>query len=130
MDALRFAFGHFGVRVVAALTFACFTIEIAQAQQQTATEVLEYKGTLAPARQAEVAPRLDGLLLKINFNAGQLVKQGDLLFEFGARDKELSLALVQAHLKQAEAQFGLSLPKTSTALSAFPITKSRPSWLA
>lgn len=115
MDALRFAFGHFGVRVVAALTFACFTIEIAQAQQKTATEVLEYKGTLAPARQAEVAPRLDGLLLKINFNAGQLVKQGDLLFEFGARDKELSLALVQAHLKQAEAQLRIAEVKLQNA---------------
>jgi membrane fusion protein (multidrug efflux system) len=31
------------------------------------------------------------------------VKKGDLLFEFGSRDKELSVALAQATLKQAEA---------------------------
>jgi membrane fusion protein (multidrug efflux system) len=55
-----------------------------------------------------VAPRIDGLLTKINFTAGQFVKEGDLLFEFGTRDKELSLALAEAGLKQAEAQLRLA----------------------
>ena len=96
--------------------FVAFLVsEPARTQQQTAIEVLEYKGTLAPARQAEVAPRLDGLLLKINFTGGQLVKQGDLLFEFDTREKELSLALAQAHLKQAEAQFRIAEVKLQNA---------------
>jgi len=87
----------------------------APAQQQGAPEVLEYPGTLAPARQAEVAPRLDGLLVRVNFRAGQLVKEGDLLFEFGARDKELSLSLAQARLNQAEAQLRISDAKLQNA---------------
>jgi RND family efflux transporter MFP subunit len=87
----------------------------AWAQQQNATEVLEYKGSLVPARQAEVAPRLDGLLLKINFTAGQLVKQGDLLFEFRTRENELSVALAEAHLKQAEAQLRIAEVKLQNA---------------
>jgi len=78
------------------------------AQQQPAPEVLEYKGLVAAAREAEIAPRLDGLLSKINFTAGQLVKKGDLLFEFASKSNELSLALAQATLKQAEAQLGLA----------------------
>src|SRR3712207_8980748 len=73
------------------------------AAQQPVPEVLEYKGIVAAAREAEVAPRIDGLLNRINFTAGQLVKQGDLLFEFATRDKELTLALAQATAKQAEA---------------------------
>ena len=48
------------------------------------------------------------LLSNINFTAGQLVKNGDLLFEFATRDKELTLALAQAILKQAEAQLRLA----------------------
>jgi multidrug efflux pump subunit AcrA (membrane-fusion protein) len=103
------------LRIIPAFFVACLAIPLASAQQQPATEVLEYKGTLAPARLAEVAPRIDGLLLKINFTAGQLVKQGDLLFEFGTRDKELSVALAQASLKQAEAQLRLAEVKLKNA---------------
>jgi RND family efflux transporter MFP subunit len=47
-------------------------------------------------------------LSEINFTAGQIVKEGDLLFEFGTTDKELSVALAQALLKQAEAQLRLA----------------------
>src|SRR3712207_1244435 len=91
------------LRIIPVCVVLCFAIPSASAQQQPAPEVLEYKGTVAAAREAEVAPRLDGLLNKINFTAGQLVKQGDLLFEFATRDKELTLALAQATAKQAEA---------------------------
>src|SRR5215470_7818050 len=80
----------------------------APAQQQPSPEVLEYKGLVAAAREVEIAPRLDGLLSKINFAAGQLVKEGDLLFEFASKSNELSLALAQATLKQAEAQLRLA----------------------
>jgi RND family efflux transporter MFP subunit len=96
-----------GLRIIWA-SVACLMIQSVSAQQPPAPEVLEYKGTAAAAREAEVAPRLDGLLLKINFTAGQLVKEGDLLFEFGTTDKELSVALAQALLKQAEAQLRLA----------------------
>jgi multidrug efflux pump subunit AcrA (membrane-fusion protein) len=76
-------------------------VQPSAAQQQPAPEVLEYKGIVAAAREVEVAPRIDGLLNKINFTAGQFVKEGDLLFEFGTRYKELTLALAQAGSKQA-----------------------------
>jgi len=80
----------------------------AAAQQQPAPEVLEYKGTIAPAHQAGVAPRIAGLLLKINFTAGKLVNQGDVLFEFGATEKELTLTVAKANRQQAEAQLRLA----------------------
>lgn len=53
--------------------------------------------------------------MRINFTAGQFVKQGDLLFEFGTRDKELSLALAQVSLRQAEAQLRLAEVKLKNA---------------
>ncbi len=79
-----------------------------EAQTQPVAGTLEYKGTVAAALEGEVAPRIDGLLTAIKFKAGQFVNKGDLLFEFGTRDKELSLALAQAGLKQAEAQLRLA----------------------
>src|SRR5262245_61843330 len=87
----------------------------APAQQQAAPNILEYKGIVAAAEEAEIAPRLDGLLSKINFTAGQLVNKGDLLFEFGTSDKELQLALAQARLKRTEAQLRVAEVKLSNA---------------
>src|SRR6516225_1199775 len=98
-----------GLLILPAFIVAYFAIiPSAPAQQQPELEVIaEYNGTVAAAREAEVAPRLQGLLRKINFTAGQLVKQGDLLFEFAPKYNELKLALAQATLKQAEAQLQL-----------------------
>src|SRR5215831_6027054 len=104
-----------GLRIIAILAVTASTTSSVVAQQPATPEVLEYKGTLAAARQADVAPRLDGLLLKINFTAGQLVRKGDLLFEFASKDKELSVAVAQAHLKQAEAQLRLVEVKLKNA---------------
>jgi len=103
------------LRIIPTFAVACLMIQTAAAQQPGTPEVLEYKGTVAAAREAEVAPRLDGLLLKINFVAGQLVKKGDLLFEFASRDKELSVAVAQANLKEAEAQLRLVEVKLKNA---------------
>lgn len=57
-------------------TVGCLLNHPAAAQQRPTSEVLEYKGTVAASQEAEVAPRLDGLLTKINFTAGQHVKKG------------------------------------------------------
>jgi len=62
-----------------------------------------------------VAPRLNGLLNRINFTAGQRVKEGDLLFEFAPREKQLTLELAQARLKQADAQLRLADVKMNNA---------------
>lgn len=86
-----------------------------QAQDTPAGEVVEYKGTVAPSLQAAVSPRIDGLLTEIRLTAGQSVKKGDLLFEFGSRDKELSVALGQARLEQAEADLRLAETTLNTA---------------
>src|SRR5262245_49670503 len=97
-----------GLAIIATFAVARLMTDPAAAQQQTGPDLLEYKGTVAAAREAEVAPRIDGLLTKIDFMAGQMVNKGDLLFEFGSRDKELSLALAQARQKQAQAQLRLA----------------------
>jgi len=97
-----------GLSIFPVFIVACFAISSAPAQQQPGLKVIEYNGTVAAAREAEVAPRLEGLLSKIDFSAGQLVKQGDLLFEFAPKNNELKLALAQATLKQAEAELQLA----------------------
>src|SRR5262245_2584875 len=97
-----------GLRIIPAFAVACLMIQATAAEQPTTPEDLEYKGTVAAAREVEVAPRLDGLLSEISFVAGKFVKKGDLLFTFASKTNELSLALAQAGLKQSEAQLRLA----------------------
>src|SRR5262245_6213669 len=104
-----------GPQIIATLAMGCLMVPPVAAQQTGRPEVLEYKGTAVAAVEGEVAPRLDGLLIKINFTAGQFVNKGDLLFEFGASDKELSLALAQARLKRTEAQLRVAEVKLNNA---------------
>src|SRR6516165_722305 len=61
-----------GLLILPAFIVAYFAIiPSAPAQQQPELEVIaEYNGTVAAAREAEVAPRLEGLLSKIDFSAG------------------------------------------------------------
>ena len=47
----------------------------AGAQQSDANKVYDYKAKVVAAREAEVAPRSDGLLDKIHFTPGQIVKK-------------------------------------------------------
>lgn len=75
-----------------------------RAQTGATSEIVEYEGTVVPAREAELAPRLDGLLEKIHFRAGQLVKSNQLLFEFMSTEKELELEIERARLARAEAK--------------------------
>jgi len=105
------ATGRGGLTLLAIMTLTITQSGWALSQtpaQQSTSEILEYKGSVAAAREAEVAPRLDGLLSKISFVAGQTVKKGDVLFEFASKSNELSLALAQATVKQAEAQLNLA----------------------
>jgi hypothetical protein len=49
----------FGLRIIWA-SVACLMIQSVSAQQPPAPEVLEYKGTVAAAREADVAPASTG----------------------------------------------------------------------
>jgi len=108
MTAAAYLARSIGLLILPAFIVAYFAIPSAPAQQQPGLEVIEFNGTVAAAREADVAPRLEGLLSKIDFSAGQLVKQGDLLFEFAPKYNELKLALAQATLKQVDAELQLA----------------------
>ncbi|MGI0524988.1 biotin/lipoyl-binding protein [Rhizobium giardinii] len=67
------------------------------------------------AREAEIAARVDGRLANINFTKGQIVKKGDLLFEFDVKFRQLTLDAAQAQQKVMEAQLQLTDVKLKNA---------------
>jgi multidrug efflux system membrane fusion protein len=67
------------------------------------TEQDEYEGRIAAAEKVEVRARVRGYLTKVNFQAGQMVKQGELLYEIDPRPYKASLDAAKAAEKAADA---------------------------
>jgi membrane fusion protein (multidrug efflux system) len=61
-------------------------------------------GTVVAARVGDISPWVDGMVNKIHFFPGQMVKKGDLLIEFYTVDKDLRLKGDRANRERAEAE--------------------------
>jgi len=60
-------------------------------------------GTVTPWATATVRPQATGMLVKINFTEGQMVKQGDVLAEIDPRTYQATLAQAEAQLARDNA---------------------------
>jgi RND family efflux transporter MFP subunit len=79
--------------------------------QPLAREVVDhddYEGRIAAVEMVEVRARVRGHLTSVNFQAGQIVQKGDLLFEIDPRPYQAALAAAQAQLAAADAALELA----------------------
>lgn len=74
-----------------------------KSERQPLAEKISLVGTLAANEAVEVRSELDGTIEEINFEEGQQVKQGHVLFRIDQRKLQATLAKAQADLKLAEA---------------------------
>ena len=76
--------------------------------EQNFTDVEEFEGVVRAARAADISPRFNGLLEKVNFTAGDRVRKGQLLFQFMTLEQEYLLKIDQAKLLQSTAELELA----------------------
>jgi multidrug efflux system membrane fusion protein len=67
---------------------------------------LDAIGAVEPSRTATVRSQVTGTLIKIHFTEGQVVKQGDVLFEIDSRPFQNSLRSAEADLQRIKVQLG------------------------
>src|SRR6266850_3015904 len=75
----------------------------------------EYTGQFTAVDSVELRARVSGYLQAIHFEDGQLVHEGDLLFEIDPRPFQIDLASAQAQLEQARAAADLAIAQVKRA---------------
>lgn len=81
-------------------------VTVAPVEQRLLTDYEELIGRVDAAETVELRARVSGHLDAVNFQSGQLVKKGDLLFTIDPRwyQAQYDLALARAELAEREAQ--------------------------
>jgi RND family efflux transporter MFP subunit len=86
---------------------------------------LELTGSVSASHRSQLSPRIPGLILKMNVDAGVMVKQGEVLMELDPELSELELErmereLEQARIELADAQRLLAEGRALASRGAFP----------
>jgi len=68
----------------------------------------EFEGRIGAAEKVEVRARVRGHLTKVNFEAGQMIKKGELLYEIDPRPYKAALDAAEALGKAADANVAYS----------------------
>ena len=66
-------------------------VTVAKPERRTIVEYVEFPGQTDAVGEVEVRARVSGYVVKIHFEDGQEVKQGDVLFEIDPRPYQLAL---------------------------------------
>lgn len=83
-------------------------VVVAQPLVKRVTEWDEYTGRFAAVERVEVRARVSGYLDSVNFEDGQIVEKGDLLFVIDQRPFQAALDQARAQLSEAEARLQLA----------------------
>jgi RND family efflux transporter MFP subunit len=93
------------------------TVEVVDVIQQDVPIYSEWVAQLNGDVNAQITPKVQGYVLKKNYQEGTFVKQGDLLFEIDPRpfvasldQAKASLAMAQANLTRAETDVARDTP--------------------
>jgi RND family efflux transporter MFP subunit len=94
-------------------------VTVSQPVVREVVEKDDYEGRLAAVETVEVRARVRGHLKSVDFQDGQIVKKGDLLFEIDPRTYQAAMDAAKALLAGAEASLDLATKEYKRALSLF-----------
>jgi len=80
------------------------SVAVAQVQRQDVPVYLTGLGAVTAFNTANIKSRVDGQIMKVNFQEGQHVNQGELLIEIDSRPFQVQLEQMQAQLFRDQAQ--------------------------
>jgi RND family efflux transporter MFP subunit len=93
-------------------------VEVAVPVEHQVTDYVDFTGRTAAIDSVEVRARVDGYLDSVHFQAGSLVKKGDVLFVIDQRPFVRELNRAKAQLEQAQAEYQHALTQIESAEAA------------
>ena len=102
------------------------TVGVATAEKTSIAVALDALGTVTPLATAKVRPQVSGVLEKVLFKEGQMVRAGELLASIDARQFELALAQATGQRQRDMAQLEsakVTLERFKTLLSQDSIAR-------
>jgi membrane fusion protein, multidrug efflux system len=84
------------------------TVTVAEPERRNLTEWEEHIARLEPSARVELRARVSGLVEKVHFRDGQIVRAGDLLFTIDRRPFEIAVDSARAAVAQAQAKLELA----------------------
>src|SRR3984957_19523640 len=114
-NILRFARPSLAVGVLTLLLAGCRekaapqpppppTVTVAPVEQKELVEWDEFTGRAEPVESVEVRPRVSGYIQEVQFQSGQLVKKGDVLFVIDPRWHQAAFNNLEAQAERASVQ--------------------------
>jgi RND family efflux transporter MFP subunit len=106
------------------------SVEVETPKIETVKDEYKYTGTMAAEDEVDITSKVSGKVTKVNFDIGDYVKKGDVLFTIDTTDIENQLATSQASLKSndasiASARTNLELANGSSVQSSLASAKNQ-----
>ncbi len=79
-------------------------VEVGPIRELEITRRLEFTGSVDAWQEIEISSKARAQIVALPVEEGEVVRQGDLLFEMDARAEEIALARAKAELEKAEAE--------------------------
>jgi len=89
-------------------TTAPLPVNVVTAVEKEVNEWDEFTGRLDPVESVEIRPRVSGYITEIHFEAGAIVKKGDLLYVIDPRPYQADFNRAAAEVDRMDAQLKLS----------------------
>ncbi len=77
---------------------------LVKAEGKSVRKYIDTLGTISSLHSVNIVPQVSGQIVKINFEQGQFVKEGDVLAEIDPRPYAAAVMQAEGNLRQAEAQ--------------------------
>jgi len=97
-------FAEFGCRKAPAPSQGPLPVNVVTVVEKEVNEWDEFTGRLDPVESVEIRPRVSGYITEIHFEAGAIVKKGDLLYVIDPRPYQADFDRAAAELERMRAQ--------------------------